>query len=764
MDQAIRTARTAHANYSYEVVNNVVCIRDEGGARSVTNDAEAVIADLIAAGVDMVNQPVIYRDPDGAWDELVVKDGQFTDFRFLRTRDQTTASNRATLRAIAERTQYPNNNAVFDRIGYNGAELRLTNDQVVMEGPTGRHTLYRNVSDIARIAAHWNTFCYVTDRHQEPEQHRAAVEIARAYVGTLQARRESYSERTRSYDLDYRAAADVAGVPAALREPVVVLVATAYSETHQWAIGVVRDEHLSALQQADGNDAKYQAAIARLKSDPAVTVEVAEAIAVALPFSQLPEIARRDEGAALTAIAQSNRALVSVMRVNELSGVGAHGIVRGNLSALSVITDPTSRNSALEIIGRSAAVQSAYRTELFEQSPDVAREAVVIHHVAVLHHAQTAGEFHTAFESLKADPAVTLEMAGAIHQALTDSPPQQWTSLEAVHGAIETARHHDAQQTLLREYGLDEFDAWAATYGEIVSQVELAPSGQGFRATRSFTRFVNLPELVTLYGAVSDTQTADMLNLSSPQLKGGGIQIVECEMSPFEAAIMEQIEIARRDEGAALTAIAQSNRALVSVMRVNELSGVEAHGIVRGNLSALSVITDPTSRNSALEIIGRSAAVQSAYRTELFEQSPDVARAAVVIHHVAVLQHAQTAGEFHTAFESLKADPAVTLEMAGAIHQALTDSAPEQCDLTRSRARRHRDGPLRRPAKPATDRRSGTMTEPVEPVLSNDIADLDCPGVIVVFDPDVAEAWGAFLEDALDEGAAWSANDDVSLL
>lgn len=56
------------------------------------------------------------------------------------------------------------------------------------------------------------------------------------------------------------------------------------------------------------------------------------------------------------------------------------------------------------------------------------------------------------------------------------------------------------------------------------------------------------------------------------------------------------------------------------------------------------------------------------------------------------------------------------------------------------------------------------MTEPVEPVLSNDIADLDCPSVIVVFDPELAEAWGAFLEDALDEATAWNANDDLSWL
>lgn len=456
MDQAIRTAR-AHANYGYDVVNAVVCIRDEGGARSVTNDAEAVIADLIAAGVDTVNQPVIYKDTEGNWDELVVANGQFSDFRFLRTQDQSTAINRATLRAIAERAQYPNNSGVMSRIGHNGAELELTEDQVVMEGPTGRHTLYRNVSDIARIAAHWNTFCYATDRHKEPEQHRAAVEIARAYVGTLQARRGSYSERTRSYELDYREAAEVAGVPAALHEPVVVLVATAFSETHKWAIGVVRDEHLSALQQAGSNVAHYQAAWDRLKSDPAVTAEVAEAIAVAQSFRQPAEITRggtlHGNRAALTAIAQSNRVPVAV--IGELSAVAARGIVRGNLSALSTITDPASRNSALEIIGRSAAVQSAYRAELFEQSPDVAREAVVTHHVAALQKARadtTDLQFHAAIEGLKADAGVTLEIAGAIHQAMAQGAPQPWASLEAVHGAIETA-HYDAQQNQQQTVG-----------------------------------------------------------------------------------------------------------------------------------------------------------------------------------------------------------------------------------------------------------------------------------------------------------------------
>ena len=97
------------------------------------------------------------------------------------------------------------------------------------------------------------------------------------------------------------------------------------------------------------------------------------------------------------------------------------------------------------------------------------------------------------------------------------------------------------QPRLLAEYGIEDFDAWAATFGDIVTEVELAPSGRGFRTARSFSRFVNIPELVALYSRVADTQTAEMLNLRRPKLKDGQVTVVETELSGPELEIMEQL-------------------------------------------------------------------------------------------------------------------------------------------------------------------------------------------------------------------------------
>ena len=97
------------------------------------------------------------------------------------------------------------------------------------------------------------------------------------------------------------------------------------------------------------------------------------------------------------------------------------------------------------------------------------------------------------------------------------------------------------QPGLLRDYGIDEFDGWAGTFGDIVTQVELAPSGKGFRTTRSFSKFVNIPELIALYSCVADTQTAEMLNLPRPRLKGGAVEVVKAEMSEREIAYMQTL-------------------------------------------------------------------------------------------------------------------------------------------------------------------------------------------------------------------------------
>lgn len=65
--------------------------------------------------------------------------------------------------------------------------------------------------------------------------------------------------------------------------------------------------------------------------------------------------------------------------------------------------------------------------------------------------------------------------------------------------------------------GLQNFDAWASTFGETTTALELAPEGTGFRAKTRFSKFFNLPELMKVFKDVADIKTADMLNLPRPK-------------------------------------------------------------------------------------------------------------------------------------------------------------------------------------------------------------------------------------------------------
>lgn len=73
------------------------------------------------------------------------------------------------------------------------------------------------------------------------------------------------------------------------------------------------------------------------------------------------------------------------------------------------------------------------------------------------------------------------------------------------------------QSDLLNKYGLDQFDAWAANFGNVVTAIELTPEGVGYRAKKRFSSFFNIPELMSLWHEAADVQTADMLNLPVPE-------------------------------------------------------------------------------------------------------------------------------------------------------------------------------------------------------------------------------------------------------
>ena len=73
------------------------------------------------------------------------------------------------------------------------------------------------------------------------------------------------------------------------------------------------------------------------------------------------------------------------------------------------------------------------------------------------------------------------------------------------------------QYGTLQKLGLGQFDSWAATFGEVQTAIELSPEGNGYRAKTRFSKFFNLPELVSLFKESADIQTPDMLNLPVPE-------------------------------------------------------------------------------------------------------------------------------------------------------------------------------------------------------------------------------------------------------
>lgn len=78
----------------------------------------------------------------------------------------------------------------------------------------------------------------------------------------------------------------------------------------------------------------------------------------------------------------------------------------------------------------------------------------------------------------------------------------------------------------LEAAGISDFDTWAATFGQVVTDLELSPSGTGFRMKARFAKFNNVPELLRLWHQVADVKTADDLHLPTPDLKGGAPETV----------------------------------------------------------------------------------------------------------------------------------------------------------------------------------------------------------------------------------------------
>ena len=94
---------------------------------------------------------------------------------------------------------------------------------------------------------------------------------------------------------------------------------------------------------------------------------------------------------------------------------------------------------------------------------------------------------------------------------------------------------------LLQSAGLENFDDWASTFGEVVTQLEQTPDGQSFRPKKRFAKFANLPELMVMYKEFADIRTPDMIKLPIPDIKNGKAETILAKPSDFQEAYVQQL-------------------------------------------------------------------------------------------------------------------------------------------------------------------------------------------------------------------------------
>ena len=102
------------------------------------------------------------------------------------------------------------------------------------------------------------------------------------------------------------------------------------------------------------------------------------------------------------------------------------------------------------------------------------------------------------------------------------------------------------QYNTLQRNSLQHFDAWASTFGETVTAVELTPEGTGYRAKTRFAKFYNLPELMAMFKEVADIQTADMLDLPVPKVNFHAVSLEPSEIQKeMVASLAERADAIR---------------------------------------------------------------------------------------------------------------------------------------------------------------------------------------------------------------------------
>ncbi|MHB1814518.1 MAG: DEAD/DEAH box helicase [Steroidobacteraceae bacterium] len=165
------------------------------------------------------------------------------------------------------------------------------------------------------------------------------------------------------------------------------------------------------------------------------------------------------------------------------------------------------------------------------------------------------------------------------------------------------------QPRTLERYMVDAFDTWAGSFGESVTALEVAPDGSGYRMHTRFSRFVNLPELMTMFREVADIQTKEDLNLPTPKVRRETVTAkASALLKSFVKTLVERAELIRSGQVTPqvdnMLAVTNDGRKAALDMRlVGPMAGDDPEGKVRLCADTVHRIWDSTAESRGTQIL-----------------------------------------------------------------------------------------------------------------------------------------------------------------
>ena len=211
---------------------------------------------------------------------------------------------------------------------------------------------------------------------------------------------------------------------------------------------------------------------------------------------------------------------------------------------------------------------------------------------------------------------------------------------------------------LLQNAGLQTFDDWASTFGEVVSQLEIKPAGNGFQMKNRFSKFVNIPELMQMYKEFADIQTPDMIKLPVPKLKTGEPIVVTAKPDDRQKAYMK--ELAARSEAIHNGNIDPSVDNMLKITHEARLLGLDSRCIFKE--------AEPTPDSKVMKLLDN---LEQNYRDTMEQKGVQIVFCDIAINEDS---------EHFSVYEAIKAD----LVKRGILKEEICFAGDAQTDKARA--------------------------------------------------------------------------------